>query len=858
MCNLKMNGCSVSSVAPAKIKPNNAPNSIASDRSNVNEVMVFQGKKDTHIHDGKPYDTIRISELMSMVADPPLVSESDDALSFMASSYNEYDGRKFEVQRERGAFPMMRCDIDKGQTPKQALVDALVAFFDADAQIAVYSTKSGTVVDPCWRGVVPLAVPMAYPEWRRYQKALHHHLRGLGIEPDETAERSGQYQRAPHICSEDAYYDFALVGHRPFDADAPEGMFPDAFQHALKAIDELEAKVKQAAEEACKRAQEHRNSGSGQLGGKSLIEAVNAANSLPDVFASYGFDTKNGDDWHHPQQSSDSYSWRDMGDAWVCLSAMAKDCDIGAVSHNGFGFGDAFDLICYFDHRNDFTAAIKALAKEIKVVDTNGELLTWDELSRRGWVEQQNRTQAEEARRQAQQQQNAKLQEDEPPILPSVLTLEQMLSQLVLIADGSGVSLVDSPRTYISYADCRNLFAPSVTVEQTTDKLKRSKTLELWRSHPKRRTVEKRTFAPGRELFCSDPEGASAINTWRRIERREIDLQKAERFTNLFVEQVNYLIPDQQEASAFLDWLAHIEQHPGMLPHYGWLHISEQTGTGRNWMASVLARLWRGMVAPNVDLPALLDSQFNGPLAGRVLAMVDEIQEGGSDTYRHAQKVKSLVNAETRVINPKYGRQIIEYNCCRWLVFSNHKNALPIDDDDRRWRVAMIDQPPRGAEVYETLYGALNEPDFIEAVGGFLAKRDIRHFKPGERPPLNDAKLNVIGASKSMLRELAEDIVERWPGALISSHQAAMYLSSGNEESMSLAMRRSMEDAGARQLASSNGKSKLLRINNKSRKCWILRDFAAWTNATSEQQVAEVIKGEFSTMDSADAGGSWS
>ena len=137
-----------------------------------------------------------------------------------------------------------------------------------------------------------------------------------------------------------------------------------------------------------------------------------------------------------------------------------------------------------------------------------------------------------------------------------------------------------------------------------------------------------------------------------------------------FLEQVTYLFQDEAEREVFLNWLAHLEQHPGELPHYGWLHIAANTGTGRNWLASVLSRVWRGYVAPNVDLPALLDSQFNGQLAGRVLAIVDEVQEAAGDNpYRHTNRLKSLVNAEYRDLNPKLAASTANTTLAAGLCF---------------------------------------------------------------------------------------------------------------------------------------------------------------------------------------------
>jgi hypothetical protein len=300
---------------------------------------------------------------------------------------------------------------------------------------------------------------------------------------------------------------------------------------------------------------------------------------------------------------------------------------------------------------------------------------------------------------------------------------------------------------------------------------------------------------------------------------------------------VKYLFTDATERNVFLDWLAHLEQKPGELPHYGWLHVANHTGCGRNWLASVLARVWRGYVAPNVDLPSLLDSAYNGCLSGRILAIVDEVQEGaGENSYRHTNKLRSLVNAEYRDINPKFGRQYREYNACRWLVFSNHLNALPIGDTDRRWRVIVHNDAPRSREIYARLYAALNDFEFINAVGMFLKTRDISQFKPGERPPMNSAKLSVVGASKSMTQHRADEIVERWPADIITNTDAAFAMSDGLTTNISASMRRSLEELGAINI------HKQIKIGGKGQRVWIIRNYTKWAEKDNATVVAEQQK----------------
>ena len=248
----------------------------------------------------------------------------------------------------------------------------------------------------------------------------------------------------------------------------------------------------------------------------------------------------------------------------------------------------------------------------------------------------------DEDRRRQQQDENKRLQDlDTGAMIPSVLTVDEMLERCVWITVGKNVAYVTEERsTFIKYDEFRALTIASVTefeiLQNGKQVKKRYPTAELWQSDRRRRDAMAATFRPGAGIITADPKGVSAVNTWRPSKRWPT---KAD--ITAFVELVKYLFPDPIERNVFLDWLAHIEQKPGELPHFGWLHIAEHTGTGRNCLASVMARVFRGYTAPNVDLSALLESQFNGELGNCVLAIVDEVQEGGSEGgYRLAERLK--------------------------------------------------------------------------------------------------------------------------------------------------------------------------------------------------------------------------
>lgn len=773
-------------------------------------VMAVHGKSDSR--KGQPtlrYDTATLADIFASVDNPQKVPKLE-AEGFMASMHNGHLARETGEQQAHGQFVMLRLDVDVGNSDLGAISAALVDVVPDECAVLIYATTSSEPHNRKWRVIVPIAQVLTYADWSIAQRAFGAELTERGIACDNSMEKAAQYAIGPN---RGEHYEYLRQHGQAFDLVS--------LSERMTALSHADAEL---AQEAAQPRERTSNSG--------FIDAWNAANPLADVFERLGFETRNGRDYRHPEQTSKSYSWRIFKNRWVCLSETAHRLDIGAVSRRGGArFGDAFDLIVASQYGADMSAAIAAEAKTLAVINAEtGEFMTWEQKTRIDFIEY---------RRAKQQLENAAIQDAEVVKLPSIMAREEMREQFVLVADGSSVAMLSNPRTCLSVADCRNVFAPSVTAIPAGDGgVKYMSTFGLWMNDPKRHTVEKRTFAPGRDIFCRDPQGATAVNTWRRPERRQSDCS-----VELFLEHLRYLMPEPGDADTFLDWLAHVEQHPEVLPHYGWLHISERTGLGRNWVASVLARVWRGLVAPNVDLPELLASPFNGQLAGRVLAIVDEIREGGGDSYRNAEKLKSLVNAETRTVNPKYGRQFLEFNACRWLIFSNHANALPVDEHDRRWRVVAVNQPARAESVYAQLYNALNDEGFINAVGWHLANRDISGFRPGERPPMNRSKRLVIGASRSMLREMADDLIqdEALPD-IVSNATVALYLSDNKETTLSLAMRRTMEDSGARQLLSEKGSPAMLRLTGKQSKFWVLRNYAQWSAATFDELRGEASR----------------
>jgi len=413
--------------------------------------------------------------------------------------------------------------------------------------------------------------------------------------------------------------------------------------------------------------------------------------------------------------------------------------------------------------------------------------------------------------------------------LAGSIELDEMLERFVYIEDGQQVVDLKQPQHPKLLADFKSAMKSSKTTVEVkgefnrdgTPKTKSCETTKLWEQSPGRQIAQAVTFKAGGLRVVPDPKGREAINTWNLPKRSTLGGD-----ASLFLEHVDYLFGE--DSGLFLNWLAHIEQKPGELPQTGWLHISERQGTGRNWLASVLARLWPGYAAVNFDLAGCLRTGFNDRLSSKLIAIVDEINEGANESkWRNAETLKSLLNESQRTINPKFGRIREEYNACRFLVFSNHLSALALSETDRRFNVVLNENPPLASEYYTRLYAALKNPEFIAGVAKLLNSRDLSEFNLGAHAVMNAAKEAVIAANRSEADEILVDVVTRWPSDLIKSSIIGELITGNTGGQLTKAHQHALTRRSVRAYGA------LVKLEGRPTRICILRNHDRWKNAAA-------------------------
>lgn len=267
--------------------------------------------------------------------------------------------------------------------------------------------------------------------------------------------------------------------------------------------------------------------------------------------------------------------------------------------------------------------------------------------------------------------------------------------------------------------------------------------------------VERIEFMPGRPEIAHDEDGCRVLNLWRPpVWRADHSLPSP----TPFLEHLKYLLDgDETAIDHLLNFFAHMIQKPAERIGHAILLTSEAKGIGKSTLGAILRRLvgeQNSRVAQTKDLK----SQFDGWLLGRLLIQVDEVYEAGN--WDLANKLKPLITEPTVSVNVKYGPQIEVDNYARFLMFSNHSAPLSIEAGDRRYFIFDSKAQPRSDDYYEDLNRYIGTEAGMNAVYTHLTMRDISGFNPFKRPPMTEAKADVIEVSGNPLRVYVVEAVE--------------------------------------------------------------------------------------------------
>lgn len=200
-----------------------------------------------------------------------------------------------------------------------------------------------------------------------------------------------------------------------------------------------------------------------------------------------------------------------------------------------------------------------------------------------------------------------------------------------------------------------------------------------------------------------------------------------------------------------LRWLAYPIQHPGAKMRTALVFHGPQ-GAGKNLFFETVMAIY-GEYGRIVDQSAIED-KFNDWASRKLFLIADEVV-ARAELYHVKNKLKGIVTGEWIRINPKNVAAHDERNHVNLVFLSNERQPLVLDKDDRRYTVIWT--PEKLPEGFYADVRAELDAGGLAALHHHLATLDLGSFSEHSKPPMTEAKREVIDASMDSVDRFSRD-----------------------------------------------------------------------------------------------------
>ena len=186
-----------------------------------------------------------------------------------------------------------------------------------------------------------------------------------------------------------------------------------------------------------------------------------------------------------------------------------------------------------------------------------------------------------------------------------------------------------------------------------------------------------------------------------------------------FMRHLALTVGVERERRIVLDFMAFVYQNPGKRVQWALL-LKGIEGNGKSYFFRVMQALL-GRQASVVSTTAI-DSAFTGWAEGSILACVEEIRISGVNKYAILDKMKPIISNDTIPVVHKNKNEKHIPNFTSYMMMTNHADAIPVGDNDRRYCVIFTRQT-RKEDLFAELGGKEGASAYFGELFGDLARR---------------------------------------------------------------------------------------------------------------------------------------
>jgi hypothetical protein len=287
------------------------------------------------------------------------------------------------------------------------------------------------------------------------------------------------------------------------------------------------------------------------------------------------------------------------------------------------------------------------------------------------------------------------------------------------------------------------------------------------------RKAERTTYRPGQGIFIDEVAGID-FETKKPLIIKAVNLWKPSLLVPIeggdispWLEHVEKIFGPIEDPAAqhFLNWCAFKLQRRGEKINHAPVIVGPVQGTGKD---TVLMPVQIALGPHNVATisPDTLSGQWTHYLRSE-LVITQELHNFEKRATNDRLKPMIASPPLTVEINMKNVKQYTIPNIQCWWFYTNHLNALPLEDSDRRFWVHHVEmETPPPKEYFNRIYRWYKLEQGYEKVAGWLMQRPMSDeiFNPMAAPPMTQGKKEMIEAGLSpQERWCGEQIMEGGP-----------------------------------------------------------------------------------------------
>jgi hypothetical protein len=259
-----------------------------------------------------------------------------------------------------------------------------------------------------------------------------------------------------------------------------------------------------------------------------------------------------------------------------------------------------------------------------------------------------------------------------------------------------------------------------------------------------------------------DRRGRKGINTYMPViaSARQGDV-------TLWIDHISKILPNFSDRKIWMDYIAHIVKFPGY--KVPWAPLMQGVeGLGKSVFFEVLQYALGEMYVYRPKAPELISSgsKFNAWMRSKLAIVVDEIK---IDERRELIEIlKPMITDKEIEIQGKGIDQEMEDNCANWVFFSNYKDAIPVNQNGRRYSVfysalqtkKSLEEVGMNKAYFDRLWKWLREEGGLEAVTYWLQHYPIKRGELPINAPETSSHAEVLRISRGPLEILFDEKIE--------------------------------------------------------------------------------------------------